>query len=261
MFAVDVTPGGRRIRFSASLPLIDRAVAAGVEFLTSRGATGSLFDVKLLLREALLNAVLHGSRSDPLMIVTAEVTAEDGRMRLVVEDQGPGFDWRGRMVDAPPAMVTSGRGLSILAIYADALDYNEAGNRLELAKAMSGLRGPESAPGHDGADDSLRRTTMQQDIRVEDDRTIFCPEGDIVASIADSLRTQLRQIMHDHPGPLAIDLSKVELIDSVGIGLLIAAHNSLAKGGGRLVLEHVSPDLAGLLRTMRLDKHFMIEPA
>ena len=56
--------------------------------------------------------------------------------------------------------------------------------------------------------------------------------------------------MHEHPGPLTIDLSRVELIDSVGIGLLIAAHNSLAKGGGRLALENVNPDLTGLLRTM-----------
>ena len=67
--------------------------------------------------------------------------------------------------------------------------------------------------------------------------------------------------MHEHPGPLVIDLSRVELIDSVGIGLLIAAHNSLSKTGERLVLENINPDLAGLLRTMRLDKHFVIETA
>jgi serine/threonine-protein kinase RsbW len=75
------------------------------------------------------------------------------------------------------------------------------------------------------------------------------------------MRAQLRDIMREHPGPLAIDLSRVELIDSVGIGLLIAAHNTLAKAGHRLALEHVNTDLAGLLRTMRLDKHFVIEPA
>ena len=28
-----------------------------------------------------------------------------------------------------------------------------------------------------------------------------------------------------------------------------------------LALDHVSPDLAALLRTMRLDKHFSIQPA
>jgi hypothetical protein len=38
-------------------------------------------------------------------------------------------------------------------------------------------------------------------------------------------------------------------------------HNSLAKQGQRLALEHVSTDLTGLLRTMRLDKHFAIASA
>ena len=60
---------------------------------------------------------------------------------------------------------------------------------------------------------------------------------------------------------LAIDLARVELIDSVGIGLLIAVHNTLGKKGGRLVLRNVNADLAALLRTMRLDKHFSIQPA
>jgi len=100
-----------------------------------------------------------------------------------------------------------------------------------------------------------------EEIRIEDGRTVFCPSGDIVASMADAMRSRLRDVMHEHPGPLAIDLAQVELIDSVGIGLLIAAHNTLAKAGGRLILEHVHPDLCGLLRTMRLDKHFQIEVA
>lgn len=99
------------------------------------------------------------------------------------------------------------------------------------------------------------------DFRIEDGRVIHCPEGDIVASMADSLRARLREIMQEHPGPLVMDLGRVELIDSVGIGLLIAVHNSLSKAGHRLALVNVNADLAGLLRTMRLDKHFSIETA
>lgn len=99
------------------------------------------------------------------------------------------------------------------------------------------------------------------DFRIEEGRVVHCPQGDIVASVADGLRARLREIMHEHPGPLVMDLDRVELIDSVGIGLLIAVHNSLAKAGHRLALIHVNADLAGLLRTMRLDKHFSIETA
>jgi serine/threonine-protein kinase RsbW len=260
MYEKDTFPGGHRIRFSSSLDLLDRAVAETVAFVTSRNASGNLFDVKLLLREALLNAVLHGNRSDPQCAVVLAATASDGRLTLDVADQGPGFDWRERLANPPNPEDTSGRGLTILTLYADDVRFNTTGNRVTLTKTIPGLRGPAMDRGQAGEDNPVRRSTMD-DIRIEDDRTVYCPTGDIVASMAEDMRARLRDVMREHPGPLTIDLSRVELIDSVGIGLLIAAHNTLAKSGQRLALEHVNPDLAGLLRTMRLDKHFVIAPA
>jgi len=260
MFEKDTFPGGHRIRFSASLVLLDRAVAETVALLTSRNASGSLFDVKLLLREALLNAVVHGSRGDPLRLVELEALANDGRLTLSVRDQGGGFDWRGRLANPPSPVDTSGRGLTILTLYADDVRFNVSGNRVTLTKTVPGLRGPAAPPDQDAPDNPERRESMD-DIRIEDGRTVYCPAGDIVASMAETMRGRLRDILRDHPGPLAIDLGRVELIDSVWIGLLIAVHNSLAKQGQRLALEHVSTDLTGLLRTMRLDKHFAIASA
>ena len=55
-----------------------------------------------------------------------------------------------------------------------------------------------------------------------------------------------------------MDLDGVELIDSIGMGLLIAAHNSLMKNGGKLKVVNPSEDILRLLRTMRLDKHFEV---
>ena len=259
MFEIQSSPGARALRFSASLTLLDRAVDEAVAFLTAHNATGSFFDVKLLLREALLNAVLHGSRGDPLRQVSLSLAAAAGCLTATVADQGPGFDWRTAKASPPPPEATSGRGLTILTLYADDMRYNAAGNQLTLTKAVSGLRGPAVAPGAPGND--ATRSLPMHDIRIEDGHTIVSPAGDIVASMADELRAQLKDIVAQLAGPLTIDLARVELIDSVGIGLLIAVHNTLSKKGGRLTLAHVSPDLATLLRTMRLDKHFSIQPA
>ena len=85
MFESESLPHGRALRFSASLAMLDRAVDEAVSFLASRKAAGSLFDVKLLLREALLNAVLHGSRGDPLRQVTLTLRCADGRLTSSVE--------------------------------------------------------------------------------------------------------------------------------------------------------------------------------
>lgn len=258
MFASEPFPGGLTFRFSATLALLDRAVVESVRFLQAQNASGSLFDVKLLLREALLNAVLHGSRSDPSRVIALEVRTAEGRLTLTVTDQGPGFDWRAGLTNLAPPEATSGRGLTILTLYADDVRYNAAGNQVTLTKTVTGLRGPAALQ---DAGNTATRSTPMHDIRIEDGKTIVCPDGDIVASAAEELRGQLKDLVQTAEGPLVIDLSRVELIDSVGIGLLIAVHNSLGKKGGRLGLRKVNPELAALLRTMRLDKHFQVETA
>lgn len=258
MFEIQSFPGGRSFRFSASLTLLDRAVAETVRFIQSQNVTGNLFDVKLLLREALLNAVLHGSRCDPLRFVVLEVTTAEGRLTLTVTDEGGGFDWRAGLANLAPPEATSGRGLTILTLYADDVRFSPAGNQVTLTKAVTGLRGPVTSP-EEG--EHTKGSPPMHDIHIENGQTILRPAGDIVASVTDELRSRLKDIMGEDGGPLVIDLSRVELIDSVGIGLLIAAHNSLSKKGGRLALRNVNSDLATLLRTMRLDKHFSVENA
>ncbi len=258
MYEIQSFPGGLSFRFSAELALLDRSVAETVRFLQAQNAGGSLFDVKLLLREALLNAVLHGSRGDPLKVVTLEVRTAEARLTLTVADQGPGFDWRSGLSNLAPPEATSGRGLTILTLYADDVRFNGAGNQVTLTKAVAGLRGPAVLP---EAGENDNRSTPMHDIRIEDGQTIVSPAGDIVASVADELRARLKEILQGGDASLVIDLSRVELIDSVGIGLLIAVHNTLGKKGGRLSLRHVNADLAALLRTMRLDKHFHVETA
>lgn len=159
MFALAPRPDGHHVRFSATLLLLDRAVAVTVAFLREREAEGSLFDVKLLLREALLNAVVHGNRSDPTREVSLEVTAYAGRVDLCVTDQGPGFPWRERLRAVPAPEATSGRGLTILTLYADDVSFNPAGNQVRLSKRIPGLRGP-AAPGRSdcGGEPSRRRS-------------------------------------------------------------------------------------------------------
>lgn len=142
MFDVRHQTDGLRVRFAASLAHLDRAVAEVVDWLQQRQAEGSLFDVKLLLREALLNAVLHGSRSDPGLTVELEARTLGDRLVLRVTDQGPGFSWRERLACPPAPEDTCGRGLTIMTLYADEVRFNAVGNQVRLIKRIAGLRGP-----------------------------------------------------------------------------------------------------------------------
>jgi len=90
------------------------------------------------------------------------------------------------------------------------------------------------------------------------DKVVIKPGRDIVASAVDEFRAEIVAILGQGVAGLVIDMGGVEMIDSVGIGLLIAAHNSLAKKNAVLELRNVSADIQGLFRTMRLEKHFSI---
>jgi len=95
-------------------------------------------------------------------------------------------------------------------------------------------------------------------ITKDGDKVIVKPGKDIVASMVDQLKEELKQALDDGATKMAIDLSKVKMMDSMGIGLLIATHNSLEKNGSQLELLNTSADILKLLRNMRLDKHFIV---
>ncbi len=84
------------------------------------------------------------------------------------------------------------------------------------------------------------------------------PAGDIVASTVPKFKQELIPLVEERPGELIIDLVGVEMIDSLGLGVMIAAHNSVKKAGGKIVLVNASRDIQRLFNTMRLDRHFTI---
>lgn len=87
------------------------------------------------------------------------------------------------------------------------------------------------------------------------------PGADIVASMTDDLRKQLIEMVDKGVKQLELDLSDVEMVDSVGLGVIIAAHNSLNASGGKLTVTNVSEDIYRLFKTMRLNQHFDVQQA
>ena len=82
--------------------------------------------------------------------------------------------------------------------------------------------------------------------------------GDLVASGVSELKPKMKSLIDEGVKELTLNLSDVEIVDSIGIGLLVAAHNSLSKEGGRLVINKASDDIKALFRSMKLEQHFSI---
>ena len=90
---------------------------------------------------------------------------------------------------------------------------------------------------------------------------VIKPGKDIVASMADDFKSKLLILVKKGTKELILDLSGVEAVDSVGLGVVIATHNSLKNAGGKLKVIKASEDIFRLFQTMRLDQHFEIQPA
>ncbi|MBF0113094.1 MAG: STAS domain-containing protein [Desulfamplus sp.] len=101
---------------------------------------------------------------------------------------------------------------------------------------------------------------MSQVIR-DGENTIVIPGMSIVASMAEDFKKELLTAIHTHRGKLIIDLAGVDMVDSVGLGVIIAAHNTLIQKGETLEIINVSNDIYGLFTTMRLNRRFKIEKA
>lgn len=84
--------------------------------------------------------------------------------------------------------------------------------------------------------------------------------GSLVASAVPEVREALRAMVVDGAS-ITIDCADVDLIDSMGIGLLISTFNTLHSVHAALILTSVSPKLRELLHLLRLDQRFtMPEP-
>ncbi|MGA1823619.1 MAG: STAS domain-containing protein [bacterium] len=96
----------------------------------------------------------------------------------------------------------------------------------------------------------------KKEIVRDKEKAIIKPNGDLVASKVQKLKPEIKSLVDEGVKELIVNLVDVEVIDSVGISLLVAAHNSLSKVGGKLMVSEASNDIKDLFKSMRLDQHF-----
>jgi anti-anti-sigma factor len=96
-------------------------------------------------------------------------------------------------------------------------------------------------------------------VQVQQNDATVSVEGSLTVALAQELRPQLQKALAEGVSSVVFDLGRAAVVDSSGIGLLIATHNSLKTRGGRLRVANVSPEILNLFKAMRLDRHFTVE--
>lgn len=115
-------------------PFVDRVLS----FITgSPGADEHRFEIQLALREALVNAIVHGNQEDPQkrLHVRCRLTT-DGEVFMTVQDERPGFEHNAVADPTVPEnrLLAQGRGLRLMRALMDAVEFEKGGSVVHMRK-------------------------------------------------------------------------------------------------------------------------------
>ena len=98
-----------------------------------------VFAVRLATEEAVVNAIRHGNKLDPKRKVMVSFNVTDGKVTVIVCDQGEGFDPASVPDPTDPRFLEmpSGRGLMLMHAYMDEVIFNGKGNEVTMIKTRS----------------------------------------------------------------------------------------------------------------------------
>ena len=132
--------------FESTLETINHAEEQATKIATAAGfSEDDVMSIAMAVREAAVNAVLHGNAYDPGKKVTLAFEQGEDGLTIVVRDQGKGVD-----VDSIPdplapenLMKQSGRGIFLMRSLMDEVQIqaSEAGTEVKLIKHFHGDAG------------------------------------------------------------------------------------------------------------------------
>lgn len=105
-----------------------------------------LFALKLALEEAVINAIKHGNKLDPVKRVWVDATVGDEEIDITIKDQGPGF----KREDVPDPTLAenleknSGRGILLIEAYMTQAEWSDEGRQLHMRKTRESAMAPKA---------------------------------------------------------------------------------------------------------------------
>lgn len=91
-------------------------------------------NIMVAVTESVNNAIRHGNKLDKNKSVVLAVTSEENRLRFLIEDEGPGFDYENLPDPTAPENLDKlgGRGIFLMKNLADEVNFQKDGKAVEL---------------------------------------------------------------------------------------------------------------------------------
>jgi len=145
-----ITQMAKRVAYTldSTLESVNKAEQTAEEFAEQAGfAEDERHKITMSVREAAVNAVLHGNAYDPGKKITVSYESQPDRLIITVIDQGKGLD-EGKLPD-PLAeenlLKTSGRGIFLIRSFMDEVRIRalHPGTEVTLVKFLSISKEPQ----------------------------------------------------------------------------------------------------------------------
>lgn len=100
----------------------------------------TISQVQLALQEAVVNAVKHGNKMDPGLVVRIEIELEPKQLIIQVADQGQGYDYKNIPSPIEPQNLEKlkGRGIFLIKHLMDKVEFLNQGSTIKMIKCLKG---------------------------------------------------------------------------------------------------------------------------
>lgn len=88
----------------------------------------------------------------------------------------------------------------------------------------------------------------------DENQIIISLEADFTSDLLNDFRSIVQEEIDNGISSFTIDFTDTSIIDSMGIGCLVATYNTLKQKGGVLQLSNVPENLKDVFQVMRLDR-------
>jgi serine/threonine-protein kinase RsbW len=96
-------------------------------------------NIMIAVTEAVNNAIKHGNQNNSSKNVSLSLSLNEGLLKFIVEDEGPGFDYHKLPDPTAPENISKpgGRGIFLMKHLSDEVNFKENGKVVELSFYMN----------------------------------------------------------------------------------------------------------------------------
>ena len=132
--------GTEELTLTSRLEELERVDEASLRCARQAGLDeGRSTEVAIAVVEAVTNAILHGNRQDERKLVRVQYACVPGELRVMVRDEGGGFDVACLLDPTDPerCMCCSGRGIYIMRHVMDTVEFDTSnGTTVTMTKGV-----------------------------------------------------------------------------------------------------------------------------